>query len=118
MKQAAARAFKNSRGQVVDPPSFSATAAKNSFGALLDGVAARGIVTITKRDRVRAVLLSVDEYDALQARVPDPVERLRSEFDTLVAAMQTPRANKAAKGLFDATPAQLGRAAVKAARRG
>ena len=41
---------------------------------------------------------------------------LRAEYDTLLARMQTPKARKGMEAAFDATPAELGRAAVKAAR--
>jgi PHD/YefM family antitoxin component YafN of YafNO toxin-antitoxin module len=85
---------------------------------MMDVVAKRGICAITKRDRVEAVLMSIEEYEALMARVPDPVAKLTSEFDELLAEMQSPRAKKAARSLFEAAPAKLGRAAVKAARRG
>ena len=98
-------------------PAFTATAAKNSFGALMDALAAHGAVAITSRSAPRAVLLSVEEYEALVAKVPDPLESLRGEFDALVDRMQTPRARKAVDALFSATPEQLGDAAVKQSRR-
>ena len=112
------RTFRNASGGMVDPPSFSATDAKNSFGVMMDTAMQRGIVTITKRDHVRAVLLSIEQYDELMARVSDPLATLQSEFDALVAKMQTPTAKRAARNLFKATPKDLGGAAVKAARRG
>src|SRR5262252_2888789 len=98
-------------------PEFTATAAKNSFGALMDALAARGAVAITNRNAPRAVLLSIEEYESLVAKIPDPLESLRSEFDDLVGKMQTPRAKKAVDALFAATPDELGDAAVKEARR-
>jgi antitoxin Phd len=98
-------------------PSFTATAAKNSFGALMDALAARGAVAITNRSAPRAVLLSIEEYEGLVAKIPDPLESLRGEFDALVDRMQTPQARKAVDALFSATPEQLGDAAVKEARR-
>ena len=112
------RSFKNSLGHLVDPPSFKATEAKNSFGVLMEAAEKNGIVKITKRNTVRAVLLSVEEYDALTARLPDPIAKLQAEFDALLAEMQTPKAKKAARSLFQATPHDLGRAAARAARRG
>ena len=65
--------IRNSRGLVVDVESISATAAKNAFGAVLEKAASYGIVAITKRDKARAVVLSIEEFEALMARVPDPL---------------------------------------------
>lgn len=95
----------------------SATEAKNSFGAVLDRVMADGGIAITKHDEVRAVLLSVRQYEALLAGQRDPLSDLADEFDSLVERMQTPKARAAGRALFDATPARLGRAAVARRRR-
>lgn len=98
--------------------SVTATEAKNSFGAVLDRALSEGRVAITKHDEVRAVLLSLTEYEALLKRQHDPLSSLGKEFDTLVERMQKPKARAAGRALFDATPAQLGRAArVKAGMR-
>lgn len=109
--------IRNSRGVVVDVESISATAAKNAFGAVLEKAASHGIVAITKRDKARAVVLSIEEFEALMALVPDPLASLRTEFDALVTSMQKPRAQVAGRALFKATPAELGRAAVAGARK-
>lgn len=45
--------------------------------------------------------------------IPD---RLEEEGDALLARMQTPKARKGAAAAFNATPAEMGRAAVKHAR--
>ena len=42
---------------------------------------------------------------------------LTSEFDGLLARMQTPAVRKGMRAAFDATPARMGRAAVAAARK-
>ncbi|MHB1765560.1 MAG: type II toxin-antitoxin system Phd/YefM family antitoxin [Gammaproteobacteria bacterium] len=97
--------------------SFSATDAKNAFGAVLEKALTKGMATITKRGKARAVLLSVEEYQALLERVPDPLKTLSSEFDALVARMQTPKAKAAGKALFKASPAELGKAMVVRARK-
>jgi prevent-host-death family protein len=105
-------------GRALEVEAFSATDAKKSFGAILDAAIAHGIVAITRQSRTRAVILSLEEYEALLRRLPDPLEQLRGEFDELVAEMQTPKARKAVDTLFRATTKQLGRAAVKGASRG
>jgi hypothetical protein len=42
---------------------------------------------------------------------------LTAEYDVLLARMQTPKAKKGMAAAFNASPAELGRAAVKAARK-
>jgi prevent-host-death family protein len=113
----ASQSLRNSHGQIVEVEAWSATDAKNAFGELMNKAIAHGIVAITRRDKTRAVLLSVEEYQALLARVPDELETLRGEFDALAARMQKPRARAAGQALFRATPAALGKAAAAAARK-
>jgi len=43
--------------------------------------------------------------------------RREGDFDALLAGMQTPKARAGMKAAFDATPRELGRAAVAAARK-
>lgn len=109
--------IRNSRGLVVDVEAISATDAKNAFGAVLEKAASYGIVAITKRDKARAVVLSIEEFEALMARVPDPLASLRAEFDALVTGMQKRPARAAGRALFKATPAELGRVAKAGARK-
>ena len=73
---------------------------------------------------LRAVLptLSYDGYRRTRTMQSVPQEssltfRDQSEFDDLLATMQTPESKRAIKVTFEASPAQLGRAAVKHARR-
>ena len=106
---------RNSRGQAVE--SVSATTAKNAFGSVLERALTKGMVAITKRDKARAVLLSVEEYEALLERAPDPLKTLSADFDALVERMQLPKAKAAGKALFKATPSELGKAAVANARK-
>lgn len=97
--------------------SVSATEAKNNFGSVLDRVMTRGRVAIKKHDEVRAVVLSLSEYQALLAKQTDPLSALSAEFDGLLERMQTPRAQKAGRALFQASSAELGRSAVTPRRR-
>jgi prevent-host-death family protein len=100
-----------------DTESITATEAKNTFGSVLDRVGHVGKIAITKHDQVRAVVLSLREYEALLEGRSDPLESLRGEFDELVESMQTPDARRAGRALFDATGKDLGGAAVRAQRR-
>lgn len=108
-------AMLDDRGRAVE--TVSATEAKNAFGRVLDTALTRGVVAITKREKVRAVVLSLEAYDALVNNAARMLGALDAEFETLVGAMRTPRARAAGDALFAAKPGALGRAAVKAARK-
>lgn len=99
-------ALKDHHGRPVR--TYTATAAKNAFGSVLEDAARYGVVGITKRDRPRFVVLSVEEYANLQ---PPTLGDLEAEFDRRVAAMQTPEAAAAYRKLFDATPEELAKTA-------
>ena len=71
---------------------------------------------ITKHDTPRAVLLSYAEFEALTKSATPALDDLSERFDELLAAMQTPKAKAGVAAAFDATPEELGAAAVKAAR--
>lgn len=101
------------RGRAVE--TITATEAKNAFGRVLDTALARGVVAITKREKVHAVVLSLEAYDTLVNGAAGVLRGLDSEFDALVGAMQTPRARRAGDALLAASSADLGRAAVAAA---
>lgn len=108
--------FRNSQGELVDVPSVAATRLKNEFGTVLEQAVRGGAVAITKHETPRAVLISYDEFQALVRARTHNLGELRAEYDTLLARMQTPKARKGMEAAFDATPAELGRAAVKAGR--
>ena len=65
----------------------SATDFKQHVGKYLD-VARTGAVIIEKQGRPTAVLISVEEYEALNPSASRVIDRLTEEFDTLVARMQ------------------------------
>jgi antitoxin Phd len=109
--------FKNSRGELVDIPSIAATRVKNEFGQILEQATHNGAVAITRHDTTKAVLLSVAEFESLIKARSRTLDALSSEFDELLTNMQTPKSRKGMKAAFNASPNQLGRAAVKGARR-
>jgi prevent-host-death family protein len=115
--RAARVTFRNRRGQDLRLPSFNATDAKNAFGRVLETALREGAVAITKHDDPKAVLLSWDEFEALATARSGQLAALTSEFDALLERMQTARARKGMQAAFDASPAQLGRAAATAAGR-
>jgi antitoxin Phd len=108
--------YRNRLGDVVDVPAVAASDAKNRFGAIVDQAATIGPVAITRHDTTRAVLLSIEEFESLTAERQSSLTRLSAEFDALLAKMQTPAAREGVAQAFAATPAELGKAAVRAAK--
>jgi len=108
--------FRNRDGKLVDVPSVTASRLKNEFGTVFDEAAVSGAVVITKHNTPRAVLVSYAEFEALTASATPALDDLSERFDELLAAMQTPRARAGVAAAFDASPEELGAAAVKAAR--
>jgi antitoxin Phd len=109
--------FKNSRGELVDVPTVAATRVKNEFGQILEQATHNGAVAITRHDTTKAVLLSVAEFESLVSARARTLDVLSGEFDALLAGMQNQKSRKGMKAAFNASPAQLGRAALKGARR-
>jgi prevent-host-death family protein len=107
--------FRNRRGEELRVASFNATVAKNSFGRMLDTALQEGAIVITKHDDPKAVLLSWDEFQALNAARSRQLAELTGEFDALYKGMQTAHARAAMQSAFDATPAELDRAAMRVA---
>jgi antitoxin Phd len=114
---AAALKFRNSQGELIDIPEVAATRFKNEFGAIFEKAALGGAVAITKHDSPKAVLISYDEFRALMRARSPGLDDLGAQFDALLGGMQAPKAKKGMAAAFDASPARLGRAAVKAARK-
>ena len=95
----------------------TATEAKNKFGRLLERAMQGGVVVITKHDAPKAVLISMDEYTALASAPESRINTLSAEFDSVLMRMQRPGARNAMQAAFHASPKQLGKAAVVAARK-
>ena len=93
----------------------SAAGAK-SIGQVLEATERGNVIAITRYGRVRAVLVPVDQYRRLTDREPDLGE-LDREFADMLSAMQSRRSRAAVDAVFEAAPAELGRAAATAARR-
>jgi prevent-host-death family protein len=108
--------FRNRDGKLVDVPTVPASRFKNQFGAVFEQAAVGGAVAITKHDTPKAVLLSVAEFEALTKSREPALDELSEQFDDLLERLQQPKAKAALASAFDASPAQLGRSAVKAAR--
>jgi antitoxin Phd len=109
--------FHNRRRQRVAMPTFTATDAKDEFGRVLDTAVEEDAVAITRHGAPKAVLLAIDEYDALVVAGERTLDLFTSEFDELLARMQTPGARKGMADACNATPTRLGRSAVAAAKK-
>ena len=107
----------NPSPRVAETPTISATELKNATADVFEQVAARRAVAITRHDKPRAVLLSVEQYEALTGQQnPDWLEKLHEEYRGLLDRMQGPEQRAAAEKLFNATPEELGEAALWAAQ--
>src|ERR1700751_4405243 len=108
--------FRNRDGELVDVPTVAATRFKNEFGSIFEQASLGGAVAITKHNTPKAVLLSYAEFEALTKASAPALDELTERFDELLQGMQTPGSKAAMAAAFGATPQQLGRAAVAAAR--
>jgi antitoxin Phd len=91
--------------------SIPATEAQNNFGRVLGRAKREGRVFITRYDQPEAVVLSIEEYEALTGREPVDLQALEREFDTMLLRMQRPEHGRAVDQLFAMTGSQLGKAA-------
>ena len=90
----------------------AASDAKNQFGQVLESALRDGAVVITKHDTPKAILISLEELEAIATR--SNLDTLAREFDAKYTRMQKPGFAKAMDTAFGAAPKQLGRAALKA----
>jgi prevent-host-death family protein len=96
---------------------MTSTEAQNGFGRVLDTVARQGTVLITKHNATQAVVISVERYEALTQGPASGLDTLTAEFDDLLRRMQSPEARAGVRAAFAASPDELSRAAVAAARK-
>jgi len=122
MLKTARRPRPRTRSAVVRPEptkssSVTATEAKNQFGQLLERAIKGERVYITRHEAPKAVLISVDDFQALSSHAKTKLKTLTSEFDALLARMQAPGARAAIKAAFNASPKRLGVAAVEVSKK-
>ena len=103
--------------RVRELPMVTATELKNSTADVIEQVAARRAIAITRHDKPRAVLISIEEYEALTGQDPEWLEGLKQKYQGLLDSMQGPEQQAATERAFNATPEELGAAAVLAAQR-
>ncbi|MBJ7390602.1 MAG: type II toxin-antitoxin system Phd/YefM family antitoxin [Chthoniobacterales bacterium] len=102
--------------RVQELPTITATELKNSTADVFEQVAAKQAIAITRHEKPRAILLSVEQYEALTGQRPEWLEKLHEEYRGMLERMQGPEQRAGAEKLFRATPEELGQAALWAAR--
>lgn len=111
------RIFSSSGGESLAPIKMNATDAKNQMGRVLDTVMQGGVVLITRHESPKAAVIPMAEYERFSRAAEERLKSLGSEFDDLLARMQTPGARSGMQAAFEASPEQLGKAAVRFARK-
>lgn len=96
-------------------PSVDASTVKNQFREVA-ARAAQTAIAISRYGRPEWVIMPAAEFVRLEKSRRAPLDTLSGQFDDLVAKMQGGKSKKAVKSLFAATPAALGKAAVKPAK--
>src|SRR5437899_2506205 len=71
--------FRNSRGVTLEPSSVTASKAKSEFGRVLEMAIRGGAVVITKHDAPKAVLISVEDFNALSGAAETKLDALSYE---------------------------------------
>jgi prevent-host-death family protein len=98
-------------------PKIAATEIAKQMQDVNDKVSRHGAAVITKHDKPVMVLMTVEHYKKLAAQATPDLDTLTREFDAMVATMQDKGFSAKALAAFNASPAELGRAAVEGARR-
>src|SRR5579864_4975423 len=96
-------------------PAFSATRLFPGQQKETSAVMAHGAVVVTRHDEPAMVLMSIDRYLALEQAAEPDLDALTQQFDDMFARMQGDQAAQAMEDAFAMPPAELGKAAVRAA---
>jgi PHD/YefM family antitoxin component YafN of YafNO toxin-antitoxin module len=102
---------------VSDMPMVTATQLKSETSDVFDLVVREGAVAVYRHEKPRGVLLSIEQYEALVGPELDWLAEITRECRAMFDAMQSPEQKAAALRLFEATPEELGEAAVRGAQR-
>jgi prevent-host-death family protein len=97
--------------------SFTITEFKERAREVIDLVVDHQAVAILRHKTPEAVLISAKDYVEFMQLRRERLNLLTQRYDQMVARMQTPEAAAGVDALFNATPEDLGRAAVAAAKR-
>ncbi len=97
-----------------DLDSSPASELKNAFRSVFQQALKAGAISITRNRKREAILLSVELYDQIVTELAarDPLKALRKDYDTRFHSMQTDESKAAYENAFNASPEELGKAAV------
>jgi len=96
-------------------PAVSATKLVAGMQKVTSAVMTHGAVVVTRHDEPAMVLMSIDRYLALEQAAEPDLDALTRQFDDMFASMQGDEAAEAMESAFAMAPAELGKAAVRAA---
>jgi PHD/YefM family antitoxin component YafN of YafNO toxin-antitoxin module len=97
---------------------FTVTELKERAREVIDLVTEGKAIAILRHKVADAVLISAADYVDFVKLKRERLNFLTARYDELVARMQTPGSAAGVDALFNATPEDMGRAAVAAAQRG
>ena len=111
---------RDSRPEAIDRftrglPAVSATQLVSGMQKVTSAVMTHGAVVVTRHDEPAMVLMSIDRYLALEQSAQPDLDALTRQFDDMFARMQGEAAAQAMADAFAMSPAELGKAAVRAA---
>ena len=96
-------------------PAVSATKLVAGMQKVTSAVMTHGAVVVTRHDEPAMVLMSIDRYLALEQAAEPDLDALTKQFDDMFTRMQGDEAAEAMESAFAMAPAELGKAAVRAA---
>jgi prevent-host-death family protein len=91
----------------------AASHVKSHWRDIVKEANAKGEVVVTNYNRPEVVVVSMERYTKLKndAAAHDPLAALRAEFDRELAVLRQPGASQKLQEAFDATPAEIAKAA-------
>jgi antitoxin Phd len=98
--------------------SLTITEFKKRAREVIDGIVGHKAVAILRHKTPDAVLISASDYVEFMKLRRERLNFLTERYDEMVSRMQAPQAAAGVDALFNATPEELGRAAIAAAKRG
>lgn len=97
-------------------PTVSATKLVGGMQKVTSTVMSHGAIVVTRHDEPTMVLMSIDRYLKLERAAEPNLDILTRQFDDMFARMQGAQASQAMEDAFAMPPAELGQAAVRAAK--
>jgi hypothetical protein len=96
-------------------PAVSATKLVAGMQKVTSAVMTQGALVVTRHDEPAMDLMSIDRDLALEQAAEPDLDALTKQFDDMFTRMQGDEAAEAMESAFAMAPAELGKAAVRAA---